>query len=102
MLGGDDANLAIIAARLEQLLPEISRRYWHCVSWGVAAFALVVLSLLAAFPVAGNQEPATGIIVVIGCGAAVLVLSRAWLLSSELLPPNRERTRRRLERPRLS
>lgn len=67
----------------------------------MAAFALVVLTLLAAFTVAGNQEPATGIFVVIGCVAAVLVLSRAWLLSSQLLPLNRERTRLRLERQRL-
>ncbi|HUY09411.1 MAG TPA: hypothetical protein VMW80_08180 [Candidatus Dormibacteraeota bacterium] len=95
---GDDADLPAIEARLEKLLPEITRRYWQCVSWAVAAFGLMLLTLLAAFLITAVTEPAKVIVVAIGCVAALLALSRAWLLMFQLLPLNRERNRLRLAR----
>ncbi|MGA7172411.1 MAG: hypothetical protein WCB86_05750 [Candidatus Dormiibacterota bacterium] len=95
---GSDADLTTIEARLDQLLPEISRRYWQCVSWAIAAFALMVLTLLVAFLITPGTEPAKVIVVAIGCAAALLTLSRAWLLMFQLLPLNRERNRLRLAR----
>jgi hypothetical protein len=102
MSSGEDADLATIEARLEQLRPEMTRRYWQCVSWAIAGFGIMVLTLVVAYTVTKSDEPATAILLVVGCLVAVLALSRSWLLLYLLMPLKKERARLRLESQRRS